>query len=134
MTAAALSHSGALPWGAPHARPDRHLHAVPRRTTPAHQRRGRTGDPVRLTRRGRLVVTLSLLAAVAVTPPTVLAVVAPAEAGTEVVVRSGQTLSELAALHLPQARRDLAIVQIQRANALSSNEIQVGQVLQIPSP
>ncbi|MBA2695384.1 MAG: LysM peptidoglycan-binding domain-containing protein [Actinobacteria bacterium] len=134
MTAAALSHSGALPWGAPPARGGRHLHAVPSKATQSHTRLRRTGDPVRLTRRGRLAVTLSMLAALAVTPPTVLAMVAPAEAGTEVMVRSGQTLSELAATHLPQARRDLAIVQIQRANELSSNEIQVGQVLQIPSP
>lgn len=132
--AAALSHPGTLRWGSPARRRGPSVRVVPPTVTSPAQRGQLGSGTVRMTRRGRLAVTLTMLAVLASTPLAVLSVVAPADASTEVVVRGGQTLSQVAAAHLPQERVDLAIVRIQRANGLSSNEVQAGQVLQIPSP
>lgn len=140
MTAAALSHPGTLSGGGPGHPARRHLRPVPERARPVQGARprqvadSRSCGAVRLTRRGRLAVTLSTLAVIALLPAILLTLVAPADAGGEVIVRSGQTLSQLAAAHLPEMAPDQAIVAIQRANGLSSSQVQTGQVLQIPSP
>lgn len=131
-SAAALSASGTLPWGAPVGRRGPSLRLVPTRVVTPTPTSPDDAHAVRLTRRGRLAVTLSVVAVLAATPLTVASLIESAGAGTEVVVRSGQTLSQVAATQLPQERLDLAIVRIQRVNSLSSNELQAGQVLQIP--
>lgn len=139
--AAALSHPGSLCGGAARLPQPPHLHLVPGRagsdasaeSLQSAGRRPRSGT-VHLTRRGRLAMTLSMLAVLALLPVILLSLVVPADAGGEVTVRPGQTLSELAATHLPEVPHDVAIVQIQRANGLSSSQLQAGQVLQLPNP
>lgn len=123
--AAALQDPTALPWD---GQPRRgHLRLVPSPTS------GSTGPaPVRLTRRGRLSVTLSTLLALVVAVFALLAVL-PADAGSEIVVQPGQTLSEIAVTHLPELTVDRAMVQIQRANGMNTGQVQAGQTLVIPS-
>lgn len=87
---------------------------------------------LRITRRGRLAATLSLVVAMAAVTVITLALVLPASATTEVVVQPGQTLSEIAAIQLPQVPLDRAIVQVQMANDMSTLQVQSGQTLQIP--
>ena len=138
--AAALSYPGTLSGGRARRPQPRHLQLVPVRagshkSAGPHQGAGRCprSGTVRLTRRGRLAVTLSMLAVLALLPVILLTLVVPADARGEVIVRPGQTLSELAATHLPEMPQDAAIVQIQRVNGLSSSQLQAGQVLQLPS-
>ncbi len=94
-----------------------------------------TGEPaaLRLTRRGRLTVTLGALLSLVLAMAAMVLAVLPADAGTEIVVRPGQTLSEIALTHLPELTPDRAIVQIQRANGMNTGHVQAGQTLVIPS-
>ena len=55
-----------------------------------------------------------------------------AGATTAVVVEPGMTLSQVAAEQLPELPLDRAVVDIQRANRLSTTDIAVGQELLIP--
>lgn len=91
---------------------------------------------VRLTRRGRLTLTLASTGAVAALVATMGGLVpafgdAPAR---EVVVRPGQTLSQIAATELPDLPLDRAIVHIQLTNELNTLQVQAGQILQITGP
>jgi hypothetical protein len=90
---------------------------------------------IRLTRRGRLVITLMATAAVAA-----LAVVLAASVGAAVpqidhatTVLAGQTLSEVAAAQLPTLPIDNAVARIQLANGLSTSQVHAGQSLLIPA-
>lgn len=100
-------------------------------------RRARTASepPMRLTTFGRLV--LSLLAA------ALLALLLSAFAGSlasasgeakEITVRAGQTLSGIAAEHLPDLPIPDAVVELQLLNGLSSSHVHAGQTLRIPTP
>jgi hypothetical protein len=124
--AAALQDPTALPWDGQLRRG--HLRLVP---APMSQSAGPA--PLRLTRRGRLTVTLSTLAALVLALAAVLLTVLPADAGSEIVVQPGQTLSEIAATHLPELTLDRAMVQIQLANGMNTGQVQAGQTLMIPS-
>jgi hypothetical protein len=91
--------------------------------------------PLRLTPFGRLV--FALLAAVALA--LLLSVLAGSLASAsgeaqEITVRAGQTLSGIAAEHLPEVPIRDAVVELQVFNGLSSSNIHVGQTLRIPSP
>ena len=94
----------------------------------------RATGPRRLTRAGRLAITLTvvgLLVAVAVA-------VMPGASSTTVVdhsttVRPGQTLSEIAARQLPQLPVADAVARIQVANNLTTNQVHSGQALLIPA-
>lgn len=102
--------------------------------------------PIRLTRRGRIVVgTLIGIAVAAVAAVIWLAVAGQAQAsgnakagrsggGTvaRVVVKPGQTLWGIAALVDPGADPRVVIPQIVEMNSLSSTAISVGQVLWVP--
>jgi LysM domain len=107
----------------------------------------RAAAPLRLTRRGRVVLAAAmLLAALAVM--TLLAVGsaggAPlsgrqsAAAGyrgmTRIVVRPGQSLWSIAAVADPSADPRIVIQEIISANALSGTSIQAGQLLWVPKP
>ncbi len=101
----------------------------------AQRARTASEPPMRLTPFGRLVV--SLLAA------TVLALLLSAFAGSlasasgeakEITVRAGQTLSGIAAEHLPDLPIPDAVVELQLLNGLSSSHIHAGQTLRIPPP
>ncbi|GAA1181252.1 hypothetical protein GCM10009584_24110 [Ornithinimicrobium humiphilum] len=115
------------PSGAAPRRSGGHLRLVP-----AGERAPRPA-PLRITRRGRLALTtagaaLVLLLALA----SLLSSLSPAGATSAVVVEPGMTLSQIAAVHLPDRPLDRAIVDIQRANRLSTTDIAVGQELVIP--
>lgn len=97
---------------------------------------------VRLTRRGRLVVTatvtfalvvLAVLLATSVgaasTPRDYTSTVSPGQT----LVSSGQTLSEVAAAHLPSLPIDEAVALIQLANGLNTDQVHSGQSLLIPA-
>jgi len=101
-----------------------------------------TGDAVvcrpaprmRLTRRGRLSITLSVLAVV--TWVAFLLAPGPSVQGLTidhaVTVSAGQTLSEVAQAQLPKLPVNQGIVQIQVANNLSTTDVHAGQSLLIP--
>ncbi len=116
---------------------------VPASGRRAHLRLVPTGPDVaaprrhsRITRRGRLAVTLLVTVAVVVLATSLTsAVAAPTGVGQPAVtVRSGQTLSEIAAAQLPQLPVRQGVVQLQLANDLTSLHVHAGQVLVIPTP
>lgn len=112
---------------APAARPTGgHLRLVA-----ADERRDRAAA-VRITRRGRLAVTATVALVLVLALASLVSALAPAGATTAVVVQPGMTLSQIAAEQLPQVPLDRAVVDIQRANKLSTTDIAVGQELVIP--
>jgi nucleoid-associated protein YgaU len=102
--------------------------------------------PIRLTRRGRIVVwTLAGFAVAAVAGLIWLAITGQAQASGQagparsatsgvarVVVRSGQTLWGIAAQVDPNADPRVVIPQIVELNSLRGTSISVGQVLWVP--
>ncbi len=89
---------------------------------------------LRPTRAARLiatvVVTLALAAALSVAAG---AWGSAAPDPHSVTVRSGQTLSEIAARELPDLPVGTAVTRIQLANAMSSSQVDAGEVLVIPA-
>ena len=115
--------------------------AAPRRA--AAPRQGAARTPVRLTRRGRLVVTAAAvlivgavcmaLAGVAQATGHSAATAAHAREGvTKVLVRPGQNLWSLAEKYAPNADTRLVIQEILQLNSMSSDQVQPGQVLWVP--
>ena len=96
------------------------------------------GSSLRLTRRGRLALTLAFaslaLALAAALLAASLGVVGGADApGLErVTVAPGQTLSEIAEAHTRGLSLEQAVTQLQVANNLDSAQVSAGQVLVIP--
>lgn len=90
--------------------------------------------PLRLTRRGRLVLALLvlLLMAAAGLGVTTAFAAAPAPSHT-ITVEAGQTLSEIALAELPGVALSDAIIEIQLANTLSTDQVHAGQRLTIPA-
>lgn len=89
----------------------------------------------RLTRRGRLLITLTVTAAaltLAVGLATSVRAAAP-QIDHATTVFAGQTLSEVAAAQLPGLPIDEAVVRIQLANDLNTSQVHAGQLLLIPS-
>lgn len=129
MTALTVTHGA--PVGVPAARParTRHLVSVPTGDTVSSQAKG----AVRLTRRGRLAMTLSTLALASVAGAGV-AFGGPAAAPEPVTVESGQTLTSIAALEMSGVPTDDAIAQIRQANDLATSHVHAGQTLVIPTP
>lgn len=114
-----------------------HLVLVP--TGPAAVRAAREArgsePPMRLTAFGRLVVSLLAAITLALLLSTFAGSLASASGeAKEITVRAGQTLSGIAAEHLPQLSIPDAVVELQLLNGLSSSHIHVGQTLRIPSP
>lgn len=107
----------------------RHLQVVPDVAVEWEQ-----GDAtrVRITRRGRLALTLATVMSLLVVATAIAVWALPSSASTQVVVEPGQTLSQIAATHLPQMPLDRAIVQVQVANDMNSLQVQAGQTLQLP--
>ncbi|MGB3684505.1 MAG: LysM peptidoglycan-binding domain-containing protein [Ornithinimicrobium sp.] len=94
---------------------------------------GFASDPsMVLTRRGRLMRTASILAVVIIVVAVAWTLMGPANAGTQVVVQPGQTLSEIAATELPHLSLDRAMVEVQLANQMNTLHVQAGQTLVIP--
>jgi nucleoid-associated protein YgaU len=115
--------------------------AAPPRPVAPRQAAART--PVRLTRRGRLVVTA---AAVLIVGAVSMAVAGVAQATghsaataaharegvTKVLVRPGQNLWSLAERYAPGADTRLVIQEILQLNSMSTDQVQPGQVLWVP--
>ncbi|EWT03158.1 peptidoglycan-binding protein [Intrasporangium oryzae NRRL B-24470] len=116
------------------SRPRPHLVLVP--TGRDAVGRGRHAQPrMRLTRRGRFVIAVLValvLGALAVAVGGRLA--AASERPRSIVVKAGQTLSEIAARELPQLPISEGVVELQVANGMSSSGVLAGQTLFIPSP
>lgn len=112
----------------------RHLRSVPTgdQVMPV---RTRVCSRLRITRRGRLTVTVAVLALVLLGSVGVMRAVASPMQGVAVptvTVESGQTLSEVAHEALPQLPVREAVARVQIANDLNSSQVHAGQVLQIP--
>jgi LysM repeat protein len=89
--------------------------------------------PLRVTRAGRLAITLTLVVAVVAIAVAVLSGGASATViDHSTTVQTGQTLSEIAAKQLPQLSVADAVAQIQVANDLTSTNVHAGQSLLIP--
>lgn len=93
--------------------------------------------PVVLTRRGRLV--RSLVAATAVVAAGVVlfsgnagAVNDDGAAPALVTVEAGQTLTQIAQIHLPHLPLDQAVTELQVTNRVDGSSIYAGQVLTLP--
>jgi nucleoid-associated protein YgaU len=123
-------------------RPDAPRPSTPRPSTPRPSAPVAARTPVRLTRRGRLVVAAAaLLVAAAVS--VVLAGAAqalghsggPARPGagiTKVQVQPGQNLWTLAEAYDPNADPRQVIQEILQLNSMSTDQLQPGQVLWMP--
>jgi hypothetical protein len=90
--------------------------------------------PLRLTRAGRLAITLSV---VAVLVAVAVALMPRPSAATVIdhstTVGQGQTLSQIASQQLPQLPVADAVARIQVANNLTTNQVHAGQALLIPA-
>lgn len=134
MSAAAAWDLSAAPARVP-ARPSRpRLVLVPTGDSVAVPASG----PLRLTRAGRLAITLAatalLLAAgllALASTTTGAATTAPADHAVTVV--EGQTLSEVAARELPGLPVAEGVAQLQLVNNLPSAQVHAGQVLVVPA-
>jgi hypothetical protein len=90
--------------------------------------------PLRITRAGRLAITLTVLVAAVAIAIMVFAGGAPAAVSDHATtVQPGQTLSEIAVQQLPQLPVSDAVARIQVANDLTSSQIHAGQTLIIPA-
>ena len=93
-----------------------------------------TPAPLRLTRAGRLAVTLTVLVAAVVASIALLSGGASATViDHSTTVQTGQTLSEVAAQQLPALPVADAVARIQVANDLTSSEVHAGQSLLSPA-
>lgn len=91
--------------------------------------------PLTLTRRGRLLMTLTAATVLVAVLAALMGVFpATASASHTVVVAPGQTLSHIAVAELPELPVGQAIVQIQLANEMNSLDVQAGTTLEIPQP
>ena len=134
MSASTIDHVITVPRAG--AARSRRLVAVPAAARPSAPAVGH----LRLTRRGRLTITLAvtvvvavLLAAVAVTGARA-AWAAPTStpATATVTVLPGQTLWQIAGSTAPGDPRD-AIIEIRRLNGLPDSQVFAGQVLTVPA-
>jgi hypothetical protein len=118
-----------VPGRVPRGPVRRRLTSVPCGPSAVRTARG----PLRLTRAGRLAITVTVAVALVV---LALALFPTGATGTVIdhsaTVRSGQTLSEVAARELPQLPVADAVARIQVANDLTSDEVHAGQSLLLP--
>ena len=94
----------------------------------------RVPAPLRLTRAGRLTLTLGALA---VLVAVAIALLPGASSATVIdhstTVQQGQTLWQIASEQLPQLPIADAVARIQVANNLTTNQVHAGQALLIPA-
>lgn len=109
---------------------------------PAVRTNSLPGTPVRLTRRGRIAVTVAAVLAIGAASLALAGAAqatghggAPATAGahlTKVEVRPGQSLWSVAEAYDPGADTRVVIQEILQMNSLTSDQVQPGQVLWVP--
>lgn len=113
--------------------------ALARRTTYSTPARRETEPALRLTRRGRFVVTLLFVVALLIGGTAIASNVAASGVSgsdvvtTEVTVGAGDTLWAIASEHAEAGKTQEMIRRIKELNALSGSTLQVGQVLAIPA-
>ena len=105
-------------------------------TTPVAARR--TRSPLRLTRRGRIVLVLTVMLLVLIAGFTLgngssLAAGRSAPVQHSVIVRPGETLWALAARVAPQQDPRLVVADIESRNGLTGAAVQPGQQLIVPN-
>ncbi|WP_162259406.1 LysM peptidoglycan-binding domain-containing protein [Phycicoccus sp. Soil803] len=89
--------------------------------------------PLRITRAGRLALTLTVVvAAVALAVALFSGGASATVIDHSTTVGTGQTLSEIATQQLPQLPMAEAVAQLQIANDLTGSDIHAGQTLLIP--
>lgn len=89
--------------------------------------------PMRLTRFGRLVVSLLVASVVALLAVGLAGQLASATGEPRTLtVQPGQTLSGIAARELPGLSRADGVLELQLANGLSSSQVHAGQQLVVP--
>ncbi|MER7074033.1 LysM peptidoglycan-binding domain-containing protein [Terrabacter sp. NPDC000476] len=89
--------------------------------------------PMRLTRFGRLVVSLLVASVVALLAVGLAGQLASATGEPRTLtVQPGQTLSGIAARELPGLSRADGVLELQLANGLSTSQIHAGQQLVVP--
>jgi hypothetical protein len=89
--------------------------------------------PLRITRAGRLALTLTVVvAAIALAVALFSGGASATVIDHSTTVGAGQTLSEIATQQLPQLPMAEAVVQIQVANDLTGGNVHAGQTLLIP--
>ncbi|MDN5765382.1 MAG: LysM peptidoglycan-binding domain-containing protein [Humibacillus sp.] len=136
FTDAAVPTSGA-PLGSPGTHPSGHPARPQLRLVPAGRQAAETARSerprLRLTRFGRLTVTVATLAVViALGVGLVGQLASTGFEGRPVTVESGQTLSEIAARELPDVPVREGVVSLQLANGLSTDQVHAGQRLLVP--
>ena len=90
--------------------------------------------PIRLTRAGRLALTLTVVVAAVALAVALFAGGASATViDHSTTVAPGQTLSEIATQQLPQLSMAEGVAQLQIANNLTGSDIHAGQTLLIPA-
>ena len=130
MTAAVAWGPALVPirFPSPAARPRLRL------ATPGERALAPARPAIRISRRGRLIITL-MVAAVVLSLTAALATSVSA-AGPQIDhatrVSVGQTLSDVAATQLPSLPVNEAVARIQLANRLNTAQVHAGQLLQIP--
>ncbi|AKT51590.1 LysM peptidoglycan-binding domain-containing protein [Arsenicicoccus sp. oral taxon 190] len=130
MSAAAAWSDPVAPACAP-GRP--HLRLVPTGDDVTERARRRP----RITRRGRLALTMTVLVLIALAAASAWsawAVAAPAGPARSVTVATGESLSQIAAREMPSVRTDQAVLQLVAANHLPSDQVMAGQRLVVPAP
>lgn len=89
--------------------------------------------PLRITRAGRLAITLSVVVvAVALSIALFTRGASATVIDHSTTVGAGQTLSEIAVQQLPQLPMAEAVAEIQVANDLTGSDVHAGQTLLIP--
>jgi LysM domain len=98
--------------------------------------------PVRLTRRGRLVVTTAAVLMIGAVSMTFAGAASatghgrvhagPGPGVTKVEVRAGQSMWSIAEAYDPDADTRVVIQEILQMNSLSSDQLQPGEVLWVP--
>ena len=144
--ASGQAHAASQAWVAPHVRVTRQARVTRRARVTRQARVVQRPGPVRLTRRGRRVVA-GLVIGVIIVAVTVLwmsaagsvqasshgsAAGSPYRGMTQVVVRPGQTLWSIATAAEPSGNLWSVVQQIINVNALSSANVQAGQLLWVP--
>ena len=129
----------ALAWGpafAPVPSPSsRAIHPRLRLVGPGERVAAPARPRTRPTRRGRLLVTLTVAAATL--SLTFMLTTSVSAVGPQIdhatTVSAGQTLSEVAAAELPGLPVDEAVARLQLANGLNTSQVHAGQSLLIPA-
>jgi nucleoid-associated protein YgaU len=98
--------------------------------------------PVRLTRRGRLVLTAAGVLAIGAVSMVLAgaaqatghsgAPAGPGKAVTKVLVRPGDSLWSLAEAYDPNADTRLVVQDIEQLNSMATDQVQPGQILWVP--